>query len=169
MFRSITEPFKALELTFPNGTVEFWKNDVEDYGQYYERVGYELKASGSFNASEVCKVRALGADDQYYDLTDPDMHRVIWEIRDVTVAADKFKATITVDLMTGEEDNKKPVRVETFFVSDSPAAVMRLAADFIEGRPGLPVNKVVIVPVCPVDSPVVKSMTVAELPLHIPV
>jgi len=154
MIRSINEPFDALELTFPNGSVEMWKNSAETYEQYYERVAYELKTSGSFKAAEICKVQILvGASATVYEVTDPDLHRVIWELRDLSIAADKFKAVITFETAVGEEGSeKKPIFIEVYLVADTPAAAMRKAADYLETRPGTVVKNVVIQPIYPLDS-----------------
>lgn len=166
MLRDINEPFDALELTFPNGTTEFWKNDVETYAQYYERVGYELRTSGNFKAAEICKVRILvGASATQYDVTDPDLHRVIWEVRDIAAAADKFKAVIIFEAAVGEEgEEKKPIFIEVYFVSDSPAAVMRKAAEYLETRPGVVVKTVVVQPIYPLDSKATQTYSLEMIP-----
>lgn len=166
MIRSINEPFDALELTFPNGSVEMWKNDVETYAQYYERVAYELKTSGNFKAAEICKVKILiGASATSYEVTDPDLHRVIWELRDLSIAADKFKAIITFEAAVGEEgEEKKPIFIEVYFVADSPVAVMRKAAEYLETRPGVVVKTVVVQPIYPLDSKATQAYSLEMIP-----
>lgn len=158
MLRDINEPFDALELTFPNGKTEFWKKDGEAVEQYYERVGYELRAEGNFKAAEICKVTILvGASAEEYEVSDPDLHRVIWEVRDITAAADKFKAKLSFAMMSGEE-NEKPVIVEVFFVADTAAEVMRTAATYLDERPTLKLREIIIKPVYPLGAVTTQSV-----------
>lgn len=77
-YRSIDEPFDALRVQFPEGWLEFWKNEDDPLMVYYAKLLETIQRHTQFDENNILCVKVIVETQKgYYRLTDIDIGKVI--------------------------------------------------------------------------------------------